>query len=335
VTGLVHRNPEIVANDGTRLSVEEWKPDAHQPGQVQTIKGDIARPSFGWNDDFFAAVAADHDLIIHSAALLRFDLSFEDSAVVNVGGTRHALALAALGGMAFLHISTAYVCGQAEGWIEEAPLLEAGRFSNGYEESKAAAEEHVRSSGLSFVIARPSIVVGSSETGVLRQFDSIYGVFKIIAEGRVSALPVRSTASLDLVPIDHVAAGIVALATTMDKASGQVFHLVAQSPTTIERFFAIMASCPQFQSPALVAPEDFDESLLTPTQRRMSKRLLGPYLGYFQRNPRFRNEALAALTGLTCAQTDDQFLIKLIDHCIEAGFLPAATVQQEESFEPI
>jgi thioester reductase-like protein len=130
-----------VPNDGTRLSVEEWKPDAHQPGQVQVIKWDIARPSFGWSDERFAAVAADHDLIIHSAALLRFDLSYDDSAVVNVEGTRHALALAALGGMAFLHISTAYVCGQAEGMIEEAPLLGEGRFSNGYEASKAAAEE--------------------------------------------------------------------------------------------------------------------------------------------------------------------------------------------------
>jgi 2-alkyl-3-oxoalkanoate reductase len=170
---------------------------------------------------------------------------------------------------------------------------------------------------------------------VLRQFDSIYGVFKIIAEGRVSALPVRSTASLDLVPIDHVAAGIVALANRMEQAKGQVFHLVAQSPTTIERFFGVMGSYPQFQSPALVEPEDFDESLLSPAQRRMSKRLLGPYLGYFQRNPRFRNEALVALTGLVCAPTGDQFLIKLIEHCIEAGFLPAATARQEESFEPI
>ena len=83
--------------------------------------------------------------------------------------------------MALLHVSTAYVCGRRDGPIaEEDPLPETG-FANGYEASKAAGERLVRASGLTWATARPSIVVGASDTGAIRQFDTTYAAFKLIA----------------------------------------------------------------------------------------------------------------------------------------------------------
>ena len=73
----------------------------------------------------------------------------------------------------------------------------------------------VAAAGPRHVIARPSIVLGDSRTGAIRGFDTIYAAFKLIAEGRVSRMPARACATLDFVPIDHVARGLVALARTV------------------------------------------------------------------------------------------------------------------------
>lgn len=56
-----------------------------------------------------AGVADDHDLLIHCAATTRFDLSDADYNATNVTGVTNAIEVARAAGMAFLHISNAYV----------------------------------------------------------------------------------------------------------------------------------------------------------------------------------------------------------------------------------
>ena len=84
VTALVHRNRDIRANDGSAVAVD-------------TLAGDVSRPRFGWSEAEFAAVAEAHDLLIHCAATVRFDLAEAEYEAVNVAGTRHAIALAEAG----------------------------------------------------------------------------------------------------------------------------------------------------------------------------------------------------------------------------------------------
>ena len=106
-----------------------------------------------------------YDLLIHCAASLEFDAPEADLHRVNVDGTRHALAFARATGAQFLHVSTAYVCGQSEGPIREGKLHGDIRFANGYEASKARGEREVEISGVPFAIVRPSITLGESDTG--------------------------------------------------------------------------------------------------------------------------------------------------------------------------
>lgn len=311
VTALIHRNPEVRANDGSLVAVHA------------TIAGDVSAPRFGWSDAQFTRIAASHDLLIHCAATVRFDLDEADYAATNVGGTGHALALAEVGGMAFLHVSTAYVCGTRNGAIREAdPLPETG-FANGYEASKAAGERLVRASGLRWAVARPSIVVGAHGDGTIRQFDTTYAAFKLIAEGRVRHMPARAGATLDFVPIDHVAAGIVALAGRIEAAAGGTYHLVSAQPLPVERFTGAIGTYPHFHEPELVAPEAFDPAMLPALERRLFKRVAGLYASYFQRDPHFDDAAFRALTGLHCPETGEAYIRRLIDHCIAVGFLPA------------
>ena len=166
------------------------------------LRGDVAAERLGWTAETHAGVAASHELVIHCAASVRFDLSEADYDRVNVGGTRQAVELARAGGCDLLHVSTAYVCGRTVGPVVEGPIAAQADFANGYERSKAAGEAVVAASGLRWVIARPSIVLGDHWTGRIRQFDALYTAFRLIAAGLIRQLPVTPHATLDLVPID-------------------------------------------------------------------------------------------------------------------------------------
>lgn len=317
VSALVHRTREVRGNDGALAPV------------ARTLTGDVSQPRFGWSAAQFAEVSGEHDLLVHCAATVRFDLPREDYQAVNVDGVGHALALAETGAMDFLHVSTAYVCGTRNGRIvEDDPLPEEG-FANGYEASKAAGERQVRASGLRWAIARPSVVVGEYASGAIRRFDTTYAAFRLIAEGRVRHMPARAGATLDFVPIDYVAAGIAALAERMEAAAGGTFHLVSAQPLPVERFAAAIGAYQQFSAPELVAPEAFDPAALSPAERRFYTRVAGLYASYFQRDPRFDDRRFRAVTGLACPQTGEPFIGRLIDYCIQSGFLSSPSSLEE------
>lgn len=307
VSALVHRNPKVLGNDG------------REPRIHALLQGDVSQPGFGLNEA--DGVARDHDLLIHCAATTRFDLTVEEYLAVNVTGAAHAIELARTGGMALLHISTAYVCGSRNGPIgEDDPLPETG-FANGYEASKAQGEALVAASGLQHAIARPSVVLGESDSGAIRTFDNLYAAFKLIAEGRVRHMEATAGATIDFVPVDHVAAGIVALAEAMAAADGGRYHLVSAQPMPVDIFAAAIGAYPQFSAPTLVAPEVFDISSLPPIERRLYSRVAGLYSSYFQRDPRFDDARFRAVTGLACPPTGPAYLKRLIDYCIAVGFL--------------
>jgi nucleoside-diphosphate-sugar epimerase len=310
VTALVHRNPAVLSNRGEPVALHA------------TLHGDVGRPGFGLADA--DRLAADHDLILHCAATTRFDLSDADYQTTNVAGAQHAVDFARAGGCALLHVSTAYVCGLRDGTIGEDDPLPAAGFANGYEASKARGEAIVAGCGLHWAIARPSVVVGAHGDGAIRTFDTIYAAFKLIAQGRVRHMPASEHATIDFVPIDHVAAGLVALAENMDVAAGGRFHLVCAQPIPVTDFTATIAAFPQFHAPTLVAPDRFDPDALPAAERRLFRHVAGLYASYFQRDPRFDDTRARAVTGLACPPTGMPFLRQLIDYAIDAGFLPSA-----------
>lgn len=311
VTALVRSKPEVAANDGRPAGVAE------------TVKGDLSLPGMGLDEETRARLAEGVDVIIHCAALTRFDLEKDAYHATNVEGTRRVVELAVASGAALLHVSTAYVCGARSGPVLESDPLPSTGFTNGYEASKAEAEALVRGSGLTHAIARPSIVVGNSRTGAIRQFDTIYAAFKLIAEGRVRHMPVAEGATLDFVPVDHVAAGIVAIAQDMMSADGGTYHLVSGGPVPVQAFADAIGSFDAFDAPTLVKAEDFDPATLPAMERRLFRRVAGLYANYFQRDPRFDDANTRTVTGIQAPPMDHAMLRKLIQYCIDVGFLKA------------
>ena len=305
VHALVHRNPQVRGNDGAAVAL------------AADYRGDITQAVCGLDPAALGPI----DIVIHCAASLRFDLSDADYAAVNVEGTRHALELARALGASFLYVSTAYVCGRENGPVAEAPVRGDADFANGYEASKAAAEALVRTSGLRHAVARPSIVLGEAQSGRIRQFDTIYQAFRLFAEGRIRHLPASADATLDFVAIDHVAAGIAAIAERMEEAGGGIFHLVSGGALPVADFCAGIGAWPQFAAPELVDPAAFDAQALPPLERRLYSRVAAVYASYFQRSPRFDDSRLRALTGLRAPAANADYFRRQIGYCIEQGFL--------------
>ena len=129
--------------------------------------------------------------MIHCAAETGIQKSRNELWRINVEGTRHVVQQA---GQAqklerFTYISTAYVAGTQRGLVkEDAPL--PTHFFSLYEQSKAEAERVVRATSLPLTICRPGMIVGNSQTGRTRNFNTVYSVLKLMRFNRRSS-PVR------------------------------------------------------------------------------------------------------------------------------------------------
>lgn len=308
VTALVHKQHELRDNAGT-LVPSRADGDAPAPGEVLTLRGDVRAEGFG------LARTPDIDLLVHAAAVTAFDAADDVYRSVNVEGTRHAIGVARAAGAGLVQVSTAYVCGTTDGPI--LPGFLGTAFTNGYEASKATGETLVRRSGAPFVIARPSVVVGDWAEGRISRFENIYMIFKLIAEGRVRTLPAAAGATLDLVPIDHVIAGLMVMVERFAALAGETVHLVAAAPTPITAIGTAMARA-SLGTPDFVTPDAFDASALPAGERRWHAAAAALYTAYLLRNPRF--VADAALIP-PCPPTDVAWMDRLIGFAVAVGFV--------------
>ena len=326
VVALQHRSTALRRNDGTPIPSAPWAGQAPRPGAVLTLPGDVRRPGLGLDAAAQEAVGDGLDLAIHCAALTSFNLDPPAYRAVNVEGIANLIAFTDGPQTPLLHVSTAYVCGLRDGPIREDELDAGQAFANGYEASKAEGERLLaaaRSRGRRIAVARPSVVVGAHGDGVIGGFGSFYGMLRLVAEGRIPVLPARPGASLDLVPIPQVGAGLTDIAERITEAAGRTFHLVSGAPVPVAGLLALRDAYPQLHAPRFVSPEAFDPGVFTPTQRQVHAQATGLLAGYLQRDPRFADANLRALSGRACPPTDGGFLRRLIDHCLAAGFIQA------------
>jgi nucleoside-diphosphate-sugar epimerase len=165
VTGATGLVGSLIARrlvfDGHRVHVLVRDPDraAHVKGIVaKVITADLTVPVT------LNRALADIETVVHCAGLVGSGRGkSEDYFRINVEGTR-ALVQAACerGAKRFVFMSTVGVYGlnMLKGNVDETTPL---RNSNGYTNSKIAAEEIVRNSGLDYVIIRPYWITGGGD----------------------------------------------------------------------------------------------------------------------------------------------------------------------------
>ncbi|MEP0190027.1 MAG: SDR family oxidoreductase [Erythrobacter sp.] len=312
VIAMVHREPIIRANSGRVLSVSEFDGSVPERGEIRTLEGDVTQPNLGLRHPVLKRLQEAVTCVIHCAALVRFEADFRELKAVNVDGTCQVAQC--FPKARIVHVSTAYACGLQDGAITETVHSSDGPFSNGYERSKAVAEIALRDRRPDAIIARPSIIVGEQSTGQIRSFDAIYQAFKMIAEGRIAALPVASSATLNFVPIDHVVEGVIALATRPDQAT-TIVHLTAREAIGAVQFLNLIGKIQGLHRPKTASVQAHD-----PSKRRLEA-ILQPYFSYFTRSPQFRTEALELATDLSSPVMDETALLQQIQYCVDMGFI--------------
>lgn len=237
------------------------------------LAGDIEQPNLGIAPKEVEHLCETLTHVIHCAASVSFEDPYETSYRANVLGCRNALtfslALQETPGSPFVNhitIETSYIHGRKRHTIAQEHALEFPRhfYNNFYELTKAMAsmetDRFLIEKGLRVSQLLPSIVIGHSRTGnnrgdtkvvnapinafgrVQQALDQAAGVSEQLKTWLVSKLagnfPGDPTAELNLVPVDRVAAGILAALIAPD-AIGQRIHLATDNRIRSEEMLRI------------------------------------------------------------------------------------------------
>ncbi|PWB66324.1 MAG: hypothetical protein C3F17_01730 [Bradyrhizobiaceae bacterium] len=229
---------------------------------VRAVRGDITEPRCGISDLDRELLVGRVKRILHCAASINFT-DKNETQVTNVAGMLNVLELMdVLDAWHIIHVSTAYVVGDAP-FLSENSLSLGQRWHNPYEESKFIGEKMVRAWALKrddrrFTILRPSILVGC-EDGTTPTLDAVYTYLEPLhrvaeslrahrerplppdvslrSDGRIS-IPlavVMANQHINYVPIDWVAD---MMAATVDlPPCNETFHFVHPHPPRLRECF--------------------------------------------------------------------------------------------------
>ena len=220
---------------GRRLAREWWDwPELIEAlnDKVEVVCGDVCQRNLGLSEQAYSDLTKRVTHIIHTVADWRL-VSLEELRKTNVQGTLNVLELARKakvdhGLERFSHISTAYVAGGRTGTVPEDALTDKFGFFTAYEQSKYEGELLISKQKRSFQISifRPAMVVGDSQTGAIKTFNTFYFPLRLYLTGKLRILPVSRTLKINIVPVDYVAESVVKL-TFNPKAKGLNFNIVA------------------------------------------------------------------------------------------------------------
>jgi thioester reductase-like protein len=237
-----------------------WRDPEPYRDRVRPVPGDVTRPGLGIPPADRTVLAEEVGAVLHCAASIAFDLPLDEARTINVEGTREVVGFARecknLGRLdRFVHVSTAYVCGHHAGTFGEGPATDGRAFRNTYEQTKWEAEQVVRAApDLAPAIARPSIVMGESDTGWTPAFNVLYWPLRAFSRGLFDEIPGLPAAHVDIVPVDYVADALVHL---LDAGDQGEFNLVAGRDAPFATDLLELA-CRRFERPPprVVDPDD-------------------------------------------------------------------------------
>jgi NADH dehydrogenase len=181
------------------------------------------------------------DTIVHCAGLVGSGRgTARDYFRINAEGTRSLLKAAqARGTKRFVFMSTAGVYGlnMLKGNVDENTPL---RKSNGYTNSKIAAEESIRASGLEYVILRPYWITGGGDRFLIPTVAGMLlnGTFTYLGDGQQK---------WSLSAVENISAA-VAMAATHPKAGNQIYN-VADATVKVSDTVNVIAKALRLPAP--------------------------------------------------------------------------------------
>ncbi len=291
------------------------------------VVGGLNVPGLGIKSGFRNSIQNKINRIIHCASDTSFSSRNREKVwAANVDSLQSLLDFAAESPCRrFIHLSTAYAAGRVEGPCREVPV-NTQHFFNVYEESKAAAENYLRSQcaalGIKLSIIRPSIVYGDSRTGRTLRFNALYYPVKtalflkkiyredILKHGGKKAaaagvrlkengtveLPLRikvnNSSGINLIPIDFMVNAFIAV--TENPSVNGIHHIVSPNPTQIKNIITYASA--QFKLEGIRACNSEEFTTEPPNMlERLYERYLDAYLPYMQDSRIFLTEKTAPI----------------------------------------
>ena len=331
ITALVRAQQEGSVSDRLKNRLLDYDPkfpwDQLNERNLFTIEGDTTQSCFGLSKELYDRQVASTDVVIHNAACTALETDWGSLEAINIGGTRRAIGFAShTQAKSLVHVSSAYVAGERMGLVREDELLLTEGFRNGYERSKAIAENEVREAGASgrirCLIVRPSIIVGDSRSGYMCPSHHFFDlIFRLLAirqmirnktdDGRFR-IPGDPHATKNFIPVDYVAA-LISLLLETDAAWGKTFHLTDPAPIPLEMLNLYVRTALDW--PDLVWCPKAKIKELSPLERRFF-RSIQIYEKYFWQEAFFDQSQLKSVLGARLL-VSDQMSQKTVDRMVK------------------
>lgn len=210
-------------------------------GSGRVVQVDLTSPRLGLDPAAYRRLCAEIDVVVHSAAIVNFTAEQEEVDRLNIEGLGRVVEFAADADALLVHVSTAFVVrhvdqgGDLGGVFESKPSARPDEYVT----SKLSGEHIVRDSGLEAVIVRPSVIVGDSRTGEIRQAQGVHSLAEATIRGKIPFIPAVEGAHVDVVPNDYVALGIRAV---LDSGlrDGDYWLSAGEHALSIERFVELV-----------------------------------------------------------------------------------------------
>ena len=312
--------------------------------RIIPVLGDLSLPLLGLTPEGFQMLAANIDIIYHSAAMLNYVFPYQALKTANVLGTQEILRLATQIKVKPVHYVSSVAVFESTAYAGKV-VKEDDKFEHwngiflGYSQTKWVAEKLVKIAGdrgLPITIHRPPLIAGDSRTGISNTHDFI----NLMAKGclQMGCFP-NIDYMLDMSPVDYVSQAIVYL--SLQKSSkGKAFHLQHPEPAPLTKLvdwlrlfgFPIqMIPYEQWQSKLVTDVTSAENPLYTLRpfllERWSKEQLTIPDLYAQARRPHVNCQAtLDALAGssIACPPIDSQLFMTYASYLISSGFINVA-----------
>ena len=215
VVCLARADGDAQAAARVRTTFERYRIDV-DPTRISAVAGDLGAPLLGLTERRFLDLGDSVDAIFHSGAIASFGLPYRALAAPNVGGTVEVLRLACTARPSAVHFVSTMDARLGPRLLEEPAPIDEGA-DEGYVLSKKVAEHLVLEAGrrgLPVGVYRPGLVTASARTGATNLHDQV--ALCLAGSMIAGVIPDRLPYPLYVLPVDHLARHIVALARTTD-----------------------------------------------------------------------------------------------------------------------
>lgn len=310
-----------------------------QNDRIQVYAADIEHSTLGLHSKDYVKLVNSTHYVLHCAGNVSFNSQDKEAIFkANVSGTKHVLEFArfCLNLQGFIHISTAYVCGDNEGIMLEGKLSNGQSFSSPYEESKYQAELLVENfkanTGIPTLIFRPSIILENASKLKLTRLPAINALvlflYKIAQTARQKfngqqtiRIPVNPYGIIDLVQIDFVAETILKLL-QCPNAYGQTYHLTNPKSPYLSELIAVLSEEVGHGEILFecVHPNDIELPEFNPVETMILLNMQ-PYLAHVSNVSIFDTQNLQAIRSACdfpqCRPVTKSFITELISESIQ------------------